>query len=511
MTPDVLATLLGDRMGGHSRAAGHTWLAIGRKAADALKGAGVVQVLEARGLYEAFVSLSDQEVSGALVGFDHLLDRPDAAVNQLEEALAGAPLLVLGNPPTPLRRSLLRRGVRITNGLPKEALQGGASQHDVTRHATRRPEAIRSTPRADDVPRRGAVVPPIPPEPGVRRPAAGVTSGEERTPIDIGRFAEGCLVRMASPKALVVHVVETLKRASGAGRASLLLKERGRDSLRLRHVSGGNEALVGKIRVALGAGIAGRVARLGRPAAGAGTRGGPRSYEGTAYVVLPLGKAERCQGVLCLTGLPDDRIPDARSLADWARLCRRAGQAIGHARRLRRAETERARDLLTGLPNRRAFERAVTRELERARRAGSGLLVGLFDVDRFKRVNDEYGHQIGDRVLVQVARRLESAFRETDLVSRWGGEEFAVLLPGVPPDDPAEAQAAFDRARQAVGSRPLPLGPGLPPLATTVSGGLACWPADGPDLPALLRAADQALYEAKASGRNQVRAGTRPA
>jgi diguanylate cyclase (GGDEF)-like protein len=162
-------------------------------------------------------------------------------------------------------------------------------------------------------------------------------------------------------------------------------------------------------------------------------------------------------------------------------------------------------DPLTGLPNRRAFERALAREVERARRSGSGLAVALLDLDRFKGINDRYGHPAGDRALIQTARRIHDALRETDMVARYGGEEFAILLPGISAEEgSAEALRGVERARSMVARTPLVLGPGLPPLSLTLSGGVALYPRDARDGPGLVRAADQALYRAKEGGRDRV-------
>jgi two-component system, cell cycle response regulator len=182
----------------------------------------------------------------------------------------------------------------------------------------------------------------------------------------------------------------------------------------------------------------------------------------------------------------------------------RAGRAVSAARRLAQAETLSGTDDLTSLPNRRSFERALHREVERARRTGSHVAVGLLDIDHFKSFNDRFGHPVGDRVLIQVARRLASAFREIDVVSRWGGEEFAVLLTGLVDGTPAEALAVLERARDAVGGKPVALGPGLPSPMVSVSGGVAVFPEDGGDGPELVRRADAALYEAKRAGRDRV-------
>jgi len=125
-------------------------------------------------------------------------------------------------------------------------------------------------------------------------------------------------------------------------------------------------------------------------------------------------------------------------------------------------------------------------------------------VDHFKAVNDRFGHPVGDRVLSQVARRLAQSFRETDLVCRFGGEEFAVLLTALSDGTPAEALTVLERARRAVGERPLSLGPGLPSPMVSVSGGVAVFPTDATEPAELLRRADAALYEAKRAGRDRV-------
>jgi diguanylate cyclase (GGDEF)-like protein len=160
------------------------------------------------------------------------------------------------------------------------------------------------------------------------------------------------------------------------------------------------------------------------------------------------------------------------------------------------------RESLTGLFNRRAFYELFPREVERARRLGSGVALVFLDIDHFKAINDRYGHETGDRVLQQLSARLRGIIRETDLLFRWGGEEFVVLLPHT---GPGEAPLLAERIRAAVAERPFAATEAVPAVAATVSVGVAynaSWPVQ-PD--ALLAAADAACYEAKARGRNQVR------
>ncbi len=155
-------------------------------------------------------------------------------------------------------------------------------------------------------------------------------------------------------------------------------------------------------------------------------------------------------------------------------------------------------DDLTGLANRRRFFEVAERDLASCRRGGRPLTVLMLDLDRFKQVNDTYGHQTGDEVLRELAQRLAAEIRSTDILGRYGGEEFALALP----DSDAEAAAqAAERLRAAVDGAPFLTRSGALPI--TISIGLADLHPDDADLDALLARADQALYRAKRSGRNR--------
>jgi len=171
-------------------------------------------------------------------------------------------------------------------------------------------------------------------------------------------------------------------------------------------------------------------------------------------------------------------------------------------RRLSRRET------LTGCFNRRAFYELFPREVDRARRLGEGISLVFLDLDHFKRINDRFGHEAGDRVLQQLAARLRGIIRETDLLFRWGGEEFVILLGHT---RPTEALALAERIRTAVAERPFVGSDAHPAITVTVSvgtAGTATYPVD-PD--ALLARADAACYRAKEGGRNRVEAEPLPA
>jgi diguanylate cyclase (GGDEF)-like protein len=153
-------------------------------------------------------------------------------------------------------------------------------------------------------------------------------------------------------------------------------------------------------------------------------------------------------------------------------------------------------DALTGLPNRRAFGLRMEAALAQARANGEGLALAIIDIDHFKQINDLHGHPAGDDTLVKVARALQAEFVPPSVVARFGGEEFAVVIPGLSPE---AAQMRCNHAREAVEWFP----DGLP---VTVSIGLTgLRPGDG--VSDLYARADRGLYQAKRAGRNQVAAG----
>jgi len=170
------------------------------------------------------------------------------------------------------------------------------------------------------------------------------------------------------------------------------------------------------------------------------------------------------------------------ALAGWTFLAER-----------RNLERRATTDELTGLANRSEFERQSEAAIEMAGRFGTGLCIMLVDLNGFKQINDTRGHQFGDRVLKACAERLVEALRDTDLVARWGGDEFVVILPGL-----VEANAvrnSAERIAAAMSSAPME-------ADVLVSGsiGAALFPRHGSNFQALMQAADVAMYEAKTTG-----------
>jgi diguanylate cyclase (GGDEF)-like protein len=164
-------------------------------------------------------------------------------------------------------------------------------------------------------------------------------------------------------------------------------------------------------------------------------------------------------------------------------------------------ETART-DFLTKLINRRAMHQFLHNEMARIERTGGVFSLVLVDIDFFKNINDQFGHDIGDEVLIALSRAFQKSAREQDVVSRWGGEEFLILLPNTPETDAVE-QA--ERLRQLLDSDTLQIA--RYPHRVTASFGV-CEFAVGESLEFLLKQADVALYQAKALGRNQVRAAS---
>jgi len=158
-------------------------------------------------------------------------------------------------------------------------------------------------------------------------------------------------------------------------------------------------------------------------------------------------------------------------------------------------------DPLTGLYNRRYASQHMNKQLHNCRTANEPFAVVLLDLDRFKSVNDTYGHQAGDEVLKEFARRAEANLRNVDLIARIGGEEFQVAMPDTSMQD---AMMVADRVRTAIAAKPFILAETGEALNITISAGVACDTPDQPPLDILISKADEALYMAKNSGRNKV-------
>ena len=177
----------------------------------------------------------------------------------------------------------------------------------------------------------------------------------------------------------------------------------------------------------------------------------------------------------------------------------RLGPALSGIELRMRLHEDSIRDPLTKLYNRRFLDETLHREMLRARRGKSPVTVIIMDLDNFKFINDDYGHEIGDQVLVSVAHELSRCVREEDFVFRFGGEEFVIVLPG------AGLDVGRERALEACRAiRALRLDTSKGPLHVTISAGVSAFPDHGTSEEALLAEADKALYLAKENGRNRI-------
>jgi diguanylate cyclase (GGDEF)-like protein len=183
-------------------------------------------------------------------------------------------------------------------------------------------------------------------------------------------------------------------------------------------------------------------------------------------------------------------------------------KALEH-RELRRRALERELykelsylDPLTGIHNRRHFDESLESEIRKASRHKTTLVLLMIDLDDFKRYNDCLGHQQGDEALKKMAQLFKTTCRIYDIVTRYGGEEFAIIFPGAGMENALELA---ERVRQEVMDTPFDGGHLLPNGRLTVSIGAACYPRHADNPSDLLRCADQALYEAKNSGKNTIR------
>lgn len=235
-------------------------------------------------------------------------------------------------------------------------------------------------------------------------------------------------------------------------------------------------------------------------------RAGVPSLIGSA-LIIPLVKDGRTIAHICCTRRRREPFSASqRDLATWAAedFTHAIHRLLNHIATTRQARV----DALTELANRRVFDQRIEREWDRSRMTGDPCSLLMLDLDRFKQVNDTYGHQAGDMVLQKVSQRLRERFQEVRrddevLLARYGGEELAILLPGMPEEGAARIAETI---RVTVEQCELSFQSNL--IAITVSIGVATFPDHAKTVAGLISAADSALYFAKQSGRNRVRSAS---
>jgi diguanylate cyclase (GGDEF)-like protein len=287
--------------------------------------------------------------------------------------------------------------------------------------------------------------------------------------------------------ALLEIVVRTAVDGTGAtgGRASA--RPEPRDALEEVARAGSLDGSLGPVRQAEAAAMVSREAR--------------DAADGDAYAVAqPLVGAEGDEVIGLLSVVRRGEPFDDRERELLSYLAGSASVSIENVDLHEAVQRQAVTDELTGLFNHRRFHEAVVAESERAKRFGQPMGLVMIDIDNFKRVNDTYGHQQGDRVLAEVARVLRESSREIDSPARYGGEELAVVLPQT---DLEGTYQLAERIRQGIADLEVPLADGQRPLQVTASLGVASLPHTAVEPRELLAAADAALYEAKRSGKNK--------
>jgi diguanylate cyclase (GGDEF)-like protein len=311
--------------------------------------------------------------------------------------------------------------------------------------------------------------------------------------------------RVASEREDIESVLDTMLEVTDellpGGYTSILLLDPAARSLKVRARRGYLES-VAQLEIPLGKGVTGRCAQTGQAVVVDDISNAAEYIPGVpgarSELAVPLLAEGRVIGVLNAESerpgaYGPDHVRTLTVIAQQAAVVLRAAQLYEETRRL--AVT----DALTGLKNRRHFVAQLEETLRRARRYHESFAVVLLDVDRFKAVNDRYGHAAGDRVLQGVAAVMRDFVRGTDELARIGGDEFAALLLQA---DPERALQVIERLREGVAA--LELRAGDEKICVTLSAGIALYPASGADAEALLSRADAALYEAKRQGRDRV-------
>jgi diguanylate cyclase (GGDEF)-like protein len=227
--------------------------------------------------------------------------------------------------------------------------------------------------------------------------------------------------------------------------------------------------------------------------------GGPGTWHAGDRLFVPLTAGEQLVGVLLAEDAVSGQVPSHLDVQALEIFAKHAVSVLQSARAYEVTQELSVRDSLTEAFNRRYFQETLAKELTRHERTGNPFTLGMLDIDDFKKINDLFGHPVGDVVLKGLVQEMMASVREMDTVARYGGEEFALIFPET---TTAQAFLVADRLRRRIASQPFS-SPALPhPLGITVSIGLANYPENAVSKRALIDRADQALYQAKRNGKN---------
>ncbi len=342
-----------------------------------------------------------------------------------------------------------------------------------------------------------------------RRTGLGPRPGlDRRAPFadSIRRFAEQ--IDALEPAETYESILTQALQLVSAERGSLMLFDEAANELTMKVARGMVDPVNAVANIRMGEGIAGSVLSEGRALVASidqlGMRAMPeRQYKTKSFISYPIAIGQRKIGVLNLADKMDGTAYDASDLNVIELVGPQIALALERAAWQQRANQFQflsITDALTGLHNRRYMEARLAEELSRSRRYDYPMSFMMIDIDDFKLYNDRNGHQAGDRALEIIAQCLRAALRKADVASRYGGEEFSILLPQT---DLSEAAVIADRIRRKVSETNFPHGAAQPLGSVTVSLGLSCYSAALDSAEAVIRAADRALYHAKSHGKNR--------
>jgi diguanylate cyclase (GGDEF)-like protein len=318
------------------------------------------------------------------------------------------------------------------------------------------------------------------------------------------------LNEVKEPEELYETIIDMSVHLAQAERCSLMLVENGKTYLTIKAAKGINKKLLKGIKIKVGEGVAGKVFGEGAPLMVYDIEKDERvllprkpSYKTGSFISIPLKIGERAIGVLNISDkvkgevFSEEDMTLLRSFASYASIALERSMyysLVGHLKELS------ITDSLTGLFNKRYFEERFFEELQRSERHNLSFSLAMLDIDDFKLFNDTEGHLSGDEVLKNIANIAKESTRVIDIIARFGGEEFAIIMPQTEKD---EAFFVAERIRKSIREQLSHTWRYFPKEHITVTAGVATFPSDGKDMKNLIRNADKALYKGKKEGKDK--------